>query len=289
MADEPLISVCIPAYNQTALLRKTLDSLVIQTFKNFETIVSDDSTDNAVELLVNEYSQKLGIRYYKNEVPLGSPANWNRCLDLCKGTWIKMLHHDDWLAAKDALQKFAFHTSRDPDLIFCDTEIANHTSGTSSFNKPGRQFIQLLEEDPSVLFNNNRIGAPSVVMFKRSQARFDTRLKYLVDVEFYWRLLSYRKKFVYIEEALVVNTSHHPGQVTAASLNKETQVGEYSYLYNRLFAGKIPSLEICRLFIYLFQEYGVKNLDEIRKWGYEEPRPEWYFKLLLYISKLKNN
>src|ERR1035437_5752376 len=111
----PIISICVPAYKQTEFLKKNLDSIVIQTFTDYEVIITDDTADDSVEKLVNEYRNKFGIKlhYYKNVPALGSPKNWNAGITHASGTWIKIMHHDDWFADKDSLQKFTDATAQD--------------------------------------------------------------------------------------------------------------------------------------------------------------------------------
>src|SRR5688572_7807017 len=101
-----LVSICIPTYNQTQFLKKCLDSIVEQTYKNIEVVVTDDSTTDEVNKLVAGYKDLLKIKYHKNRIALGSPANWNKGLDLAEGDLIKIIHHDDWLAFPDSIEKF---------------------------------------------------------------------------------------------------------------------------------------------------------------------------------------
>jgi len=281
-----LVSVCIPSYNQTRFLKKALESLCEQSFRDFEVIVSDDSTQPDVEQLVRSYAQRLPIVYHKNSKPLGSPANWNKCLELAKGDYIKFIHHDDWLAGPDSLMQFVNTCQKNANagLVFCTSMILNVAEDTISYNRPGEPFLQALRNDPGILFNSNQIGSPTAVMFKRSDLRFDEKMKYLVDVDFYIRLLQQHNSFVFISEALIVNTSNHPGQVTSQSLNRETQLGEYSYLYNKLFQGRVPDRALSRFFISLFRHHDIKKLNDIRTFA-ELPRPHWYFRLLVFLGR----
>src|SRR6478735_2601277 len=106
------ISICIPAYKRTAYLKRLLDSVAIQTFKDFEVIVSDDSPDNSVETVCNEYAEKFKLLYFKNAAALGTPANWNFGISKANGDWIKLMHDDDWFADENALAVFARHTDK---------------------------------------------------------------------------------------------------------------------------------------------------------------------------------
>jgi glycosyltransferase involved in cell wall biosynthesis len=282
----PLISICIPAYNQTEFLKKTLDSIAVQTFKNFEVIISDDSVNDEVRKLTENYGDKFKLIYHKNPSPLGSPANWNKALDLSSGDLIKFMHHDDWFKSLDSLEKFARPFENKETLFaFCVSEILNMTENKVSFNRPPQEFIDKIKEDPKKLFNDNRIGSPSAVMFKRSNLRFDEKVKYVVDVDFYIQYLK-PGNFAFIDQPLIVNTSNHPGQVTTASLNRETQVAEYAYLYDKVFGNQIPSRNISGFFISIFKKYSVKSLKEVEELSGVKLKPEWYFKLLLLRSRI---
>ena len=70
--SHPKVSICIPTYQQIEYLKKTLDSIQIQDFTDYEVIITDDSRDNSVKYLVETYSSYLPIRYYLNEESLDS-------------------------------------------------------------------------------------------------------------------------------------------------------------------------------------------------------------------------
>ena len=91
---EPLVSVCIPAYNNAEYIKDTIDSILNQTYQNIELVIVDDnSKDNTYELI-----QEIGderIKLYHNDKNLGMSGNWNRCLSLCTGKYAKLVCADD--------------------------------------------------------------------------------------------------------------------------------------------------------------------------------------------------
>ena len=91
------ISVIIPVYNSEKYIKKCLDSLLNQTFKNFEIIcVNDGSVDNSLKIL-EEYKLKdhrIVLINSKNE-GLGSARN--KALDVAKGRYIIFVDSDDWV------------------------------------------------------------------------------------------------------------------------------------------------------------------------------------------------
>lgn len=94
----PLVSILIPAYNQTIYLEAALQSVLNQDYRNCEIVICDDSTTDDVRLLINEYQKKHAcIKYYHNGGPLGGKGaiNLQKCFDISKGDFIGFLLHDD--------------------------------------------------------------------------------------------------------------------------------------------------------------------------------------------------
>lgn len=91
-----LISVALAAYNGEAYLREQLDSILSQTFHEFELIICDDcSTDNTVQVL-NEYAGKDSrIKVFVNERNLGFKKNFEKAILLCSGEYIALSDQDD--------------------------------------------------------------------------------------------------------------------------------------------------------------------------------------------------
>ena len=84
------VSICIPSYNQVKYLRRTIDSVLSQTYSDYEIIITDDSSTDIVFNLVREYESTGKIQYFKNKTPYGSPENWNEAIRLSKGEFVKI-------------------------------------------------------------------------------------------------------------------------------------------------------------------------------------------------------
>src|SRR5688500_12792749 len=103
---QPFISICIPAYKRVEFLKRLLDSIVIQEFRDMEVIVTDDSPGHEIEALCALYETLFTIRYFKNPISLGTPENWNESIRRANGQWIKLVHDDDWFSGPDSLACF---------------------------------------------------------------------------------------------------------------------------------------------------------------------------------------
>ena len=241
----PFISICIPAYKRVRYLKRLLDSIASQTYTGFEIIISDDSDDDSVDKLVQIYSTQLTIRYFRNSPSLGTPANWNFAISKATGEWIKLMHDDDWFASPGSLSTFVTRAGAGKaKFIFSD--YANHyeSSGTIKPMKFPFSWRKRILKSPVTLLANNVIGPPSVTMVHKSVSeKYDERMKWRVDLDFYIRVLYEEHSFVHINE-LLVNVGVNDTQVTNECIN-------------------VPSVELPEGFL-LISKYGTRALRNIR-------------------------
>jgi glycosyltransferase involved in cell wall biosynthesis len=205
MGSEPLISVCIPAFNNAAFIAATLESVLHQTHHHFEIIITDDrSTDGTVQA-VERFSDPR-IKLVQNETNLGLGANWNKALSFATGTYIKLLCADD-LVYPDCLRRQG-EVLEDPAhsgavLAICNTDLINANSQVIYRRKVrgrtglvnGRQLIRR-----SVRCGTNLIGEPASGLFRREvlgrAGMFDPSNPYLIDLAFWAGLLRHGDAFV---------------------------------------------------------------------------------------------
>jgi glycosyltransferase involved in cell wall biosynthesis len=128
MKSLPLISIALCTYNGEKYLTEQLDTLVFQSYPNFEIIVVDDcSTDSTIEIL-KRYEAKDQIRLFQNESNLGFSKNFEKAIKLCNGEFISLCDQDDiWDTNK--IQKL-YDNLEDHILIYHDSELIN-SSGQS--------------------------------------------------------------------------------------------------------------------------------------------------------------
>ena len=102
----PKVSVLIPTYNYAHYLPEAIDSVLAQTFEDFEVIIVDNcSTDNTEEIVMEYLQKDKRIQYFKNEENIGPYRNYNQCLLYASGEYIKFLNADDKFAPT-LLEKF---------------------------------------------------------------------------------------------------------------------------------------------------------------------------------------
>lgn len=99
MYDKPLVSVIIPTFNREKVLPKTIDSVINQTYENWELlIVYDKSTDDTKKVVMDYAKKDNRIKYLLNNGNKGPGAARNFGINNCNGKYIAFLDSDDqWL------------------------------------------------------------------------------------------------------------------------------------------------------------------------------------------------
>lgn len=235
ISENPFISICIPTYESNEILLIGLKQIQAQTFSNFEVIISDDSRTDRVKSIVKEFCEDKRFYYHKNEVGLGSPENWNKAISLSRGKYIKIMHHDDYFTSLDSLEKMVKLLNGGAfDFVFCGTLVKNSAAGKEWTVYITKFIASLIRKWPEIMLFSNFIGAPSVVLFKKTEnLKFDTKTKWLVDLDFYISYIKKSKKINYTKETLVCITTDETTTVTSHVRNdKKLQLFEYFYVYS---------------------------------------------------------
>jgi glycosyltransferase involved in cell wall biosynthesis len=93
--SEPLVSICIPAYNSEKTLAKTITSLVHQTYKNLEIIIIDNCSSDATAKIAQGFNDpRITVIVCQEHLP-AAEKNWNRCFSYAKGEFMAIFHADD--------------------------------------------------------------------------------------------------------------------------------------------------------------------------------------------------
>ena len=99
-----LVSIIMPSYNTTSFIAESIQSVLAQSYKDWELIIVDDCSSDNTDQVVKPYLSDERIKYYKNEKNSGAAVSRNRAIREAKGKWIAFLDSDDlWMPEK--LQK----------------------------------------------------------------------------------------------------------------------------------------------------------------------------------------
>ncbi len=230
------VAICIPSYKNRESLKRLLDSILEQDYQDYIVSITDDTDTEEIEELARAY-QSDKLFYHKNKERLGATSNCNKSILLAqrfRPEYIKVMHHDDFFT-------FPFSLSRLVEMLDKERGSAIAFSGTCqvcSRNSYERCISSgeacELKKDFRYLYIANVIGAPSAVLIRNSQIYMDAKLKWLVDIEWYMRILSANNTFSYTCEPLVsIGVSRN--QLTNECIaDPALQIKEYRYVFKKL-------------------------------------------------------
>lgn len=226
MIGIPQISVCIPTFNGAQYLRECLDSIIWQTFKNIEILIVDDcSSDETLDLLRSYESIDSRVRVVVNKCNLGLVGNWNKCVELTRGEWIKFVFQDDYLypdclralyevarpevGITGCARKILFEGVS--DNIYSEYEYVRENSIENLVTNSGLisadDFCSLVLDHIGVNF----VGEPTSVMLHRSVfdrfGSFNANLVQMCDFE-YWARVACNNGFSFVREELAAFRVH---------------------------------------------------------------------------------
>ena len=201
MSDQPFVTVVIPTFNHAKLLRRALDSVVAQTFDNWEAIVINNfSTDETIEVVESYQDDRIKLINFKNNGVIA--ASRNQGIKNARGTYIAFLDSDDnWYSEK--LQKCVEYANQGAQFI-CHGEkwINSDLSTREIMYGPANRATYL-----SLLFRGNCISTSATCIetaLLRSVDGFDesTEIVTAEDYDLWMRLAATNPKTVFIPEVL---------------------------------------------------------------------------------------
>lgn len=207
--DHILVSICIPTYNGEKFLHECIDSAINQSYRNIEIIIVDDcSTDKTYDIAKAYTAKDSRIKMVRNENNLGLVDNWNRCIELSKGEWIKFLFQDDYLSSNCIAVMVSALSPGDKIITSARRLIIEESvsptareyslTKTLTFEKLGLSPQQAVLIPPRRIasfaaqhIGINFIGEPTVVMFKKDVMHtigaFNHDLVQICDLEYFLR------------------------------------------------------------------------------------------------------
>lgn len=218
----PKISICIPTYESSGkgvfFLKKNIDKILDQTYKNYEIIISDHSIDSDIENFVISLKDEK-IKYYRYSENIGKPAfNTNNAISKSTGDFIKLMNLDDHFAENDALEKIVKLINEGYKWILIAFKHYNYD--TNTFYRP--MIPAVIGDGNRLLYGENTIGCPSVGLIPKDEY-FDTDVKYMIDCELWYRMYKkYGSPGILREYKITIGTGNHT--LTNQLINKQREM-----------------------------------------------------------------
>jgi glycosyltransferase involved in cell wall biosynthesis len=204
------VSVVLTTYNRANLVGKTIESILNQTFRDFELIICDDCSSDSTEQVCTEYARRdPRVRYIRNNKNVGMPENLNSGIREARGAYVANIHDGDtycpallesWKRALDEAPQAAF--------VFNEYRIVDATGAEVTVHRqpfPAAFPGSLLIDE---YFRRWRFDSPvyGTVMARRSayfeMGLFDPRFRFIADVDM-WLRLADRHEVAFVPEPLI--------------------------------------------------------------------------------------
>lgn len=190
-----LLSILIPTYNYAEGLERILSVLPVSN-EELEILVFDDSPSPNLKSVTDKFSSSIKSLVYQHNPSiygesLGAGKNWNLLLDMAKGKYLLLMHHDEFPGNLDFIPTLfsILKVQNPPDVVMLDLVLVDESLSPLPRHAPGILRWIVTQYAPSYLFCRNVIGPTASLVIRRSLApRFDSDLRWLIDVDFYVKL-----------------------------------------------------------------------------------------------------
>ena len=164
MNDNPKVSVILATYKGSRFIRRAIQSVLVQTFSNYELIIIDDSPDDVTSQVIKEFANESRIIYIKNIKRLGRCTSVNMGMDKAKGSYIARIDDDDaWIDA-GKLEKQVRFLDTNPDYVLVGTNRITVDENGTELSR--RLLPQSNAEIRNVILERNCFAQSSVVFRK---------------------------------------------------------------------------------------------------------------------------
>ena len=226
----PLISICMATYNGEKYLKEQIESVIKQSYKNFELIIQDDnSTDNTLQIL-QEYADLPNISIFVNETNLGYIKNFETLLQRAQGEYIAISDQDD-IWQEDKLDTL-LHNIQDATLIYSNSLLIDAEGKSlkrTLSQKLKNNFIS--SSEPLNFLYDNTVSAHAV-LFKRELLAYLAPLPTHLYFDQYIAMLAASLNGVkFIDKNLVEYRQHNTNTL---SQNKKQKLSTFQKIHNKL-------------------------------------------------------
>ena len=230
---QPLVTVLMPVYNAEKFLSEAIESILHQTFSDFEfLIINDGSTDNSLDI-IKSYDDSR-IRVVENDKNIKLIATLNKGFDLAKGAYICRMDADD-ISILSRLEKQTAVMLQNTDIIACGSWIENFDD---TYNKSITKYEEQHDDIRIRTLYQNHICHASTLLNKslidKYNIRFDSNFIHSEDYYFFVRLSELGMLYNIQEPLLRVRKHSNNVSVLNTKAQNENSINVINYQLNKI-------------------------------------------------------
>ena len=158
----PTVSVGLPVYNGADYLPEAIESILSQSFQDFELLIQDNASTDATEAICRDYAAKdPRVSYVRNPDNVGAAANYNLVFERARGRYFKWAAHDD-VCTPDFLERCVAVLDRDPGVVLCcgQAQLINDDGSPVAFDATQKCYVTRHGERVGQIDPEHRAGGP---------------------------------------------------------------------------------------------------------------------------------
>jgi|WetSurMetagenome_2_1015567.scaffolds.fasta_scaffold41695_3 glycosyltransferase involved in cell wall biosynthesis len=208
----PEISIIVPVYKTEQYLKHCLDSILVQTFKNFECILIDDGSPDICPAICDEYVRKDNRFKVIHQKNAGVSAARNAGLDIAQGKYIGFVDSDDWIDSDMYQTMYTNITDTKSDIFICGI-YGKKTKRTKRKLTSDSALIELFAPDGFGGYSFNKLVKKEIIELY-PKVRYNTSVSYHEDTLFLYILLQ-RSKLICWYSIPLYHYVNNPDSITS--------------------------------------------------------------------------
>jgi glycosyltransferase involved in cell wall biosynthesis len=288
--SQKMVSICIPTYNRKEYLKETIQSILEQTYTDYEIVVVDDGSTDGTEKMIKELG--IPVTYYWQE-NRGDAAARNKLIELAKGKYISFIDSDDLLIPDTIERLVKVAESENGNAIVYGSYFRIDKDGGIDGRCKRRLYSGNITEQLFKTIFVHACGSMFPAKILRKSPAFDTSLQICSDYDL-WLRLSTKYKFIALDEPTFKRRRHETNLSKASMGNCMIEykvINRFYENYGREFispsvASNVLSRKQRRAGRYAIKEGMYEQAIELLKGSYKRKRN---LKSLIYLIKAKFN
>lgn len=216
MIDTPLISVIMPTYNRATMIKDAVESVVKQSYRNFEFIIIDDASTDETEEIIKSFADPR-IRYVQTKSNHGEYWSTNYAANMANGKYLTWIHSDDRMPTNSLEVRYgALEKNQGIDFVHGDIERIDENNNIieklNAVEWPKEKLLEqylLLEEEREIKYMIHHLSIMMRWNFFYKAGPFDASLPFAGDID--WLIRAIRcGQFMRIPQVLYYYRTH-PG------------------------------------------------------------------------------
>ena len=260
---EPMVSIVLPVYNGEKTLERCVESILNQTYRDFELLLIDDGSQDGTAALCDRYgTADLRVRVF-HQKNAGVSASRNLALDQARGTYLQFVDCDDWITPDATRVLVQAAQEHDCDLVIADfyRVVGDRVSRKGDIDETGvmdrEEFAACMMEDPADFYYGvlwNKLYRAKLV--QEQKLRMDSQLSWCEDFMFNLEYLRCARRIFALQVPIYYYVKTKGSLVSQSmSLTKTVRMKRLVFeYYNRFFKSVLDEKEYerCRLKVYRF-------------------------------------